>query len=658
MKIRKQVQKVLDLESAGGSPLLETSEGDRFSRQISLETENGGRLLLGKSLFGDSSPPTKQIDARTTSTSQDGALGCHQGPANNLVGEADMGAQGSPSEGDQTHESLEQSNSGSCGDWTLEQDHNLNTRRKYARRSSRSAGGGTLVVQSGNGYSNGNVVFASHAAKVTQRRCNPSRGEPRCRSEHPSHPLQEPEGSLLHCLYLQLLAADKEGMTLKEIFASFATQTRFSSLGRNWRERVKDYLKSSPYFRLGAKARYFLCETPQKVPKASKSGADGHVADLFDLNEEPKASRRLASADSKSRQVDCDTVLSSLDPSVVNNELEGVQTRRKAYERTIEAVLNESVVEFQKTQKVEEICEDRSTDELSTASKSDVRMATPAEAEPASASIRESKKRKSLIHGDGLEPSNVRFIAGAVPGSLKAMQARIVAEQGVQNGVRCSRKDGSNNHSKWQCPMMAMEGKSLCKHHNFLSERKKARYKNAKRQAAGKHPLQENKLERGTRKNPVMDQLHDLNKPAGNSIDKGEHGTQIDEASAPAPVNKSNVGSTDRIIRTRSDAHNNGSLADSNNVQSTEDIHSEAEGGQALLKSMAELGRQSRSTRKPRMYLAAKKTAEKTTMVAPAPGKSVKKQSVPLIRPPSIPPLPMLYGVRRKSMKNRSQIAL
>lgn len=118
-------------------------------------------------------------------------------------------------------------------------------------------------------------------------------------------------------------------MTLKEIFASFATQTRFSSLGRNWRERVKDYLKSSPYFRLGAKARYFLCETPQKVPKASKSGADGHVADLFDLNEEPKASRRLASADSKSRQVDCDTVLSSLDPSVVNNELEGINYDHK-----------------------------------------------------------------------------------------------------------------------------------------------------------------------------------------------------------------------------------------------------------------------------------------------------------------------------------------
>ena len=149
----------------------------------------------------------------------------------------------------------------------------------------------------------------------------------------------------------------------------------------------------------------------------------------------------------------------------------GVQTRRKTYERTIEAVLNESAVEFQKTQKVgQEISGDnRSTEELSTASR---RSSSPYVAAPSIATSPEcttiggpSKKRKSPvvgIHGmDIPELSDFRH-TGAVSRSLKAMQAQIVAETGVQSGARCSRKDGNNVHLKWQCLMMAIKGRSLC----------------------------------------------------------------------------------------------------------------------------------------------------------------------------------------------------
>ena len=382
-----------------------------------------------------------------------------------------------------------------------------------------------------------------------------------------------------------------------------------------------------------------------------------------------------------------------------------MQTRRKTYERTIEAVLNESAVEFQKTQKVgQEISGDnRSTEELSTASRrsSGLHVAAPTIAtSPECATIGgPSKKRKSPvvgIHGvDIPEPSDFRH-TGAVPGSLKAMQARIVAETGVQSGARCSRKDGSNVHSKWQCPMMAMEGRSLCQHHNFLSERKKARYKKARRQAgAGKKspppspPPRKREREEGeeekdseekggsSRKGPMMTQLQDLNKPPRDCMEEEVH-KQLEEVSAP-PDNRivrtrsdAQANGSDGIMRTRSgDTLANGSPAESaNNAQiTTVEVDSETEGGHAALaksksvnapSSATEVGRQPfRSTRKPRMYLAAKKTAEKTSVVAPAPGKAAKKQSVPLIRPPSIPPLPMLYGVRRKSMKNRpSQAAL
>lgn len=160
MKIRKQFQK-----QAEEPALLELGD-KKFSRQILLEPETGGILSLGKSLFGDSSPTRRKRDgAATTSSaaSQEGGAGGGQLQAGNL--EVHVAA---PVDQTTLQESLEESNSGSCGDWTLHQDDHNNARRKYARRSLRSAGAaGTLVVQAGtNGYSNGKAVVA----KVRPRR--------------------------------------------------------------------------------------------------------------------------------------------------------------------------------------------------------------------------------------------------------------------------------------------------------------------------------------------------------------------------------------------------------------------------------------------------------------------------------------------------------
>jgi hypothetical protein len=81
------------------------------------------------------------------------------------------------------------------------------------------------------------------------------------------------------------------------------------------------------------------------------------------------------------------------------------------------------------------------------------------------------KKKPSLHNDDDIFQSlkNGR----ATPGALIALQAKTVAELGVQTGARCSRKD---DHRNWQCPLMAKEGHTICEHHIFLKERKKAQH--------------------------------------------------------------------------------------------------------------------------------------------------------------------------------------
>jgi hypothetical protein len=85
------------------------------------------------------------------------------------------------------------------------------------------------------------------------------------------HPSREPEGSLLHALYLQLLAAGKEGLTLKELFASFKTQTSLPNFAVDWKDRVRAQLKTNPYFG-EVKGRYLLREKIVQL-NATMSGA-------------------------------------------------------------------------------------------------------------------------------------------------------------------------------------------------------------------------------------------------------------------------------------------------------------------------------------------------------------------------------------------------
>ena len=159
MKIRKQVQK----QALEGPALLQEPGDQKLSRQISVETAPGGRLSAGKSVIGDFSlTRRKRVGALTTSSAtskEGGAAGGHDlqsGPTLEVHVAAPV---------DQTplQESLEESNSETCGDWTLHQDDHNNAKRKYARRSLRSAGPvpDALVVQPQiNGPSNRQPVVA------------------------------------------------------------------------------------------------------------------------------------------------------------------------------------------------------------------------------------------------------------------------------------------------------------------------------------------------------------------------------------------------------------------------------------------------------------------------------------------------------------------
>lgn len=89
-------------------------------------------------------------------------------------------------------------------------------------------------------------------------------------NEDDHHPSKEPEGSLLHSLYLQLLAAGREGISLRGLFSSFKSQTSLPRLAHNWREQVKAHLKNGPYFE-EVNGRYLLCEfLVQPSKRASK----------------------------------------------------------------------------------------------------------------------------------------------------------------------------------------------------------------------------------------------------------------------------------------------------------------------------------------------------------------------------------------------------
>lgn len=82
------------------------------------------------------------------------------------------------------------------------------------------------------------------------------------------NPSTAPEGSLLHTLYLQLLAAGSEGITLRELFTSFKKQTALPSFGSSWKEQVRIHLKKNPHFD-ELKGHYLLCTQLRQQPKRS-----------------------------------------------------------------------------------------------------------------------------------------------------------------------------------------------------------------------------------------------------------------------------------------------------------------------------------------------------------------------------------------------------
>ena len=63
-----------------------------------------------------------------------------------------------------------------------------------------------------------------------------------------NHPLREPEGSLPHSLYLQLLGCGPEGILLEDLLNHFHSQSLTAVLADDWEDEAKDYLDCNPYF--------------------------------------------------------------------------------------------------------------------------------------------------------------------------------------------------------------------------------------------------------------------------------------------------------------------------------------------------------------------------------------------------------------------------
>lgn len=272
--------------------------------------------------------------------------------------------------------------------------------------------------------------------------------------EKQDHPSNQPEGSLLHTLYLQLVAAGGEGITLRELFGSFKKQTCLPSLASDWKEQVRALLKSNPHFD-EVKGRYLLCE---QLVQPKRRSLPFHIPSRS-ANPRASSNGHVPSPRSTFQSPDAAAVQSAL--SMDKNE--GVQTRRKAYEKTIEAVLTESALEFQKMQQdlvnppLVGITESRASNSI---------VAEPEESPATHTPFPTSNKKRKPSSNN--EEDGIRNIRG----SLKAMQAKILAETGVQSGVPCARKDDAR---KWRCPLMAMEGHTLCEHHKSLQERKNAK---------------------------------------------------------------------------------------------------------------------------------------------------------------------------------------
>lgn len=234
------------------------------------------------------------------------------------------------------------------------------------------------------------------------------------------------------------------------------------------------------------------------------------------------------------------------------------------------------------------------------------------------------RKRKSSLRNDEDIFQNIKN-GRATPGALIALQAKIIAELGVQTGARCSRKDDRRN---WQCPLMAKEGHTLCEHHIFLKERKKAQHTEDAR--VNKNEKMSKRLQETV---PDLIALGHVPKSP-----ETEHEDVVADHIVEALVTLKSHVPTDAACQ-----------------YLTQTIAGHRQGGEVIVKEdepkrTSEKLLQHLFTSAPkRRHVAAKKTAVNHGPLVKENGQSAQS--------PAIPPLPMQYGFRRKSVKNKSLLS-
>jgi hypothetical protein len=362
----------------------------------------------------------------------------------------------------------------------------------------------------------------------------------------------------------------------------------------------------------------------------------------------------------------------------------GIQTRRKAYQKTFEAVLNASAEEFKNLQN----SKIKSSNDTAGTEKQPTLLAEPSapgESKMSKASlwgsmksasrkamgeldVKEKQKLSELEEAELLE-RDIKCGGSAIPGTLKAMQAKIEAENGIQMGVRCARKDGSNSSSKWQCPMLARENHTLCEHHIYLNSRKKARY------VCSQKPAEVAGIQ--TPKNAELKKNGQSAKAKSSSVPTGDNGTndkmkgkakmfgnlesfdssQLGAVTPPPPPMGEFLQSAllfEALVEVSLSSHQ---LPDTTTTVPKTLFSKEKE----LLWPMLQESSSVQHLHMPpsKKYRAVMKKASKpiNPRLAVKGMKAAVKHMFPAVRPPSIPPMPIQYGVRRKLVKNQSLLS-
>ena len=309
-----------------------------------------------------------------------------------------------------------------------------------------------------------------------------------------------------------------------------------------------------------------------------------------------------------------------------------IQASRKTNENTIEAALSESAMETQKIQ------QDAGTNVVSTVR--DFRAfnsvtTPPIERRAIIQSTRvpslepSRRKRKSSLRNNEEIFQSIKN-GRATPGALIALQAKIVAESGVQTGSRCSRKDDRRN---WQCPLMAKEGHTLCEHHIFLKERKKAQH------------AEDARIHKSEKMSKRLQEVPDLivlsHVPKSPESEQEQEDVVADHVVEALVTLKSHVP-TDAACQYLTQAI--AGYRQAGDRQAGEGTVKDDEPKRTSEKLLQHLF----TSAPKRRHVAAKKTAVNAPPL---------KENGKSTQPPAIPPLPMQYGFRRKTVKNKSLLS-